>query len=361
MKIVLFLGSMAMLCMVGYVTFKHKGESMKLALQVLADLQAVKLKLQEAWHTPRDKPIENVLAGDLENIEKKILTMEKNREVEEHPASILDGSKASLTTKTAVNLMANRLAEDLIEQYLRGEIPESLPQLRRKTSLFDLPNLKSGGMVHKATCPPPNGRRPIDKQPMPRPGRPSKPTNPMRPSLPPMPVRNKVQPVQVGTDTLATLKMVPASAVETSSATKDEKEGGAKVTQARFVGQRVAQIPSQNQEDSSFEKILATFQKNSTMPSFKELAKLTHAFLEPKPTSKALRPLQINYKPSPAPLKKEETEEQTESADSFGPTEEALEADTTTASAAKTPKATKTTTTPNASHEASKQDKSANK
>lgn len=123
---------MAIVFTIGYVAVTHRRESARLALEVLADMNAVKAKIKEAIKSSpkKKKQIESVLSGDLKNIEKKMQKIEKNSaEEKEEVVPVSLGEREPAYTKPPADLLANAIVDRIIEQYLKGErLPLKLAQ-----------------------------------------------------------------------------------------------------------------------------------------------------------------------------------------------------------------------------------------
>ncbi|OAG32498.1 hypothetical protein NEIG_02333 [Nematocida sp. ERTm5] len=148
MKGTIVLCTMAVVCALGYITMTHKAQTSRVLLEMVKDLNTVKIKISDLLRKKKaGEKVENVLSGDLQNIERKMekindisgitqeqaqaLTQEKpqalSQKVISKPVSTSSieniRPKTGLSAISETNFLSNNIVDQIIESYLKGNLP----------------------------------------------------------------------------------------------------------------------------------------------------------------------------------------------------------------------------------------------
>ncbi|EIJ92769.1 uncharacterized protein NEPG_02460 [Nematocida parisii ERTm1] len=148
MKGTIVLCTMAVVCALGYITMTHKAQTSRVLLEMVKDLNTVKIKISDLLRKKKvGEKVENVLSGDLQNIERKMekindisgitqeqaqaLTQEKPQALSQTVISspVSTSSIESMRPKTGLsaisenNFLSNNIVDQIIESYLKGNLP----------------------------------------------------------------------------------------------------------------------------------------------------------------------------------------------------------------------------------------------
>ncbi|KAI5148196.1 hypothetical protein NEAUS05_1298 [Nematocida ausubeli] len=132
MKGTIIVCTMAVVLTVGYISMTHKAQTGRVLLEVISDLNKAKLRIGELLKKKKTgEKVEKALAGDLENIERKMEKIKDQVLLPEKSASKVEraSSMESMKQKTgpntieSTNLLSNKIVDQIIDSYLKGSLP----------------------------------------------------------------------------------------------------------------------------------------------------------------------------------------------------------------------------------------------
>lgn len=150
MKTTLGLCAVAAFGLLGYLAVSNRSTTLHLAAEIARDMNAARAKVLQTLH-PQDKPIENALSGELKNIEMKMKKLEdkaSSTSDEEFARSSFPGGRESAYKSLPIDVLANKVVDRIIEQYLSGILPFTLD----KPDTILQPAFSSAGASSKETA-----------------------------------------------------------------------------------------------------------------------------------------------------------------------------------------------------------------